>query len=260
MSFLYIGTFGSFIGYSAAMPLLIKINFFRSPIPTASASASTSPTTPSSARCVGSVARPFGGWLADRFGGARVTLGAFVGDDRRHARRAVHAAPARHGADAGPGQVAACAKDPSTFPGFTPAVVDAVNHNSDLFPWFLACFLFVFAATGIGNGSTYRMIPAIWKTYAKQAGAGRHAGADRGRRQGDQGGLGRARHRRRGRCARRVPDPDHVQLAVGRRPGRRRPRARSWSSPRFYVVCARGDLGLLPPAEVGDGARPASDR
>ncbi len=36
MSFLYIGTFGSFIGYSAAMPLLIKINFFRSPIPTES--------------------------------------------------------------------------------------------------------------------------------------------------------------------------------------------------------------------------------
>ena len=34
MSFLYIGTFGSFIGYSAAMPLLIKINFFNQPIPT----------------------------------------------------------------------------------------------------------------------------------------------------------------------------------------------------------------------------------
>src|SRR5688572_884887 len=33
MSFLYIGTFGSFIGYSAAMPLLIKINFWRQPVP-----------------------------------------------------------------------------------------------------------------------------------------------------------------------------------------------------------------------------------
>ena len=61
--------------------------------------------------------------------------------------------------------------DPSSFPGFPPAVVDAVDRNSGLFPWFLLCFLLVFAATGIGNGSAYRMIPAIWKTYAKQAGA-----------------------------------------------------------------------------------------
>ena len=38
-----------------------------------------------------------------------------------------------------------------------------MNTNSDIFPWFLLAFLFVFAATGIGNGSTYRMIPMIWK-------------------------------------------------------------------------------------------------
>ena len=76
MSFLYIGTFGSFIGYSAAMPLLIKINFWNQPVPDGRrASASTSPTTPSSARSSGSIARPFGGWLADKYGGARVTSG-----------------------------------------------------------------------------------------------------------------------------------------------------------------------------------------
>ena len=75
MAFLYIGTFGSFIGYSAAMPLLIKLNFWcwsrhRS------APASTSPTSRSSVPS--SAPRPgLRGWLADRFGGAKVTLGAF---------------------------------------------------------------------------------------------------------------------------------------------------------------------------------------
>ena len=47
----------------------------------------------------------------------------------------------------------------------------AVEHNSDIFPWFLLAFLFVFAATGIGNGSTYRMIPMIWKSRAMTVGA-----------------------------------------------------------------------------------------
>ena len=35
------------------------------------------------------------------------------------------------------------------------------DRNAEWFPFFLAFFLFVFAATGIGNGSTYKMIPAI---------------------------------------------------------------------------------------------------
>src|SRR5512144_651017 len=69
MAFLYIGAFGSFIGYSAAMPLLIKTQFggydpltyaFLGPL-------------------VGSIARPFGGWLSDRVGGARVTVAVFFG-------------------------------------------------------------------------------------------------------------------------------------------------------------------------------------
>jgi NNP family nitrate/nitrite transporter-like MFS transporter len=170
MSFLYIGTFGSFIGYSAAMPLLIKINFFRSPIPTASIGINFAYYAFLGA-LVGSVARPFGGWLADRVGGARVTLGAFVAMivgtlGVLFTLSRLDAVPAPD-----PAKVAAWTQDPSTFAGFPPAVVTAVNHNSDLFPWFLGCFLFVFAATGIGNGSTYRMIPAIWKARARSAGA-----------------------------------------------------------------------------------------
>jgi NNP family nitrate/nitrite transporter-like MFS transporter len=47
-----------------------------------------------------------------------------------------------------------------------PAVAEA---NQSLFPWFLGFFLCIFAATGIGNGSTYKMIPAIWRTEAERA-------------------------------------------------------------------------------------------
>ncbi|MEV4539753.1 MFS transporter [Asanoa sp. NPDC049518] len=113
MSFLYIGTFGSFIGYSAALPLLIKAEF---PAVAGVHFAALGPL-------VGSAARPFGGWLADRFGGAWVTVAAFV----------VMAA--------GVGAVL-------TSHGFTP---------------FLAAFLVLFVASGVGNGSTYRMIPAIFR-------------------------------------------------------------------------------------------------
>ena len=84
MSFLYIGTFGSFIGYSAAMPLLIKINFFRSPIPTESIGINFAYYAFLGA-LVGSIARPFGGWLADKYGGAKVTFVDVHRDDRRHA-------------------------------------------------------------------------------------------------------------------------------------------------------------------------------
>ncbi len=169
MSFLYIGTFGSFIGYSAAMPLLIKINFFRSPIPTESIGINFAYYAFLGA-LVGSIARPFGGWLSDKYGGAKVTLGAFIAMLLGTLTVIYTLTQLRTVPVAPPEKLAAWAKDPSSFPGFPPAVVDAVNHNSDIFPFFLVAFLFVFAATGIGNGSTYRMIPAIWKTYAASAG------------------------------------------------------------------------------------------
>ena len=51
-------------------------------------------------------------------------------------------------------------------PAKDPAIATA---NQSWFPWFLLAFLFVFAATGIGNGSTYRMIPLIWQTQARAA-------------------------------------------------------------------------------------------
>lgn len=121
MAFLYIGTFGSFIGYSAAMPLLIKLNF---------------PTIVFAyyafmGAAVGSLARPLGGWLADKYGGARVTLAAFAG-----------------------------------LVLFTLGVLWTLSVEAS-FAWFLGFFLLIFASTGIGNGSTYKMIPAIFRREAE---------------------------------------------------------------------------------------------
>jgi len=169
MAFLYIGTFGSFIGYSAAMPLLIKINFFRSPIPTESIGINFAYYAFLGA-LVGSLARPYGGKLADKFGGARVTFWTFVAMIAGTLTVIYTLTLLKPVPVAPPEKLAAWAEDPSSFPGFTPAVVEAVDYNSGIFPFFLLAFLFVFAATGIGNGSTYRMIPHIWKTYAKEAG------------------------------------------------------------------------------------------
>ena len=67
MSYIYIGTFGSFIGYSAAFPLLIKTQFPEVTV----AIAFLGPL-------VGSLSRPFGGLLADKVGGAIVTFWNFI--------------------------------------------------------------------------------------------------------------------------------------------------------------------------------------
>src|SRR5215468_1539354 len=67
MSYIYVGTFGSFIGYSAAFPLLIRTQFPSITI----AIAFLGPL-------VGSLARPLGGLLADKIGGAIVTFWNFI--------------------------------------------------------------------------------------------------------------------------------------------------------------------------------------
>jgi NNP family nitrate/nitrite transporter-like MFS transporter len=147
MSFLYIGTFGSFIGYAAAMPLLIKLNFWV-PEPAPLGTGIFFAYYAFLGAGIGSATRPFGGWLADKYGGAKVTLGAFV-----------------------------------TMIVFTLAVIWTLSQltpnptadpaiatdNKSWFPFFLAFFLCIFAATGIGNGSAYKMIPAIWRTEAERA-------------------------------------------------------------------------------------------
>ncbi|MFZ4701534.1 MAG: MFS transporter, partial [Candidatus Methylumidiphilus sp.] len=68
MCWLYTGTFGSFIGYSAGLPMLIKILF---PTVNPTQYAFLGPL-------VGALVRPVGGWLADKLGGARVTFWNFI--------------------------------------------------------------------------------------------------------------------------------------------------------------------------------------
>jgi NNP family nitrate/nitrite transporter-like MFS transporter len=116
MSFLYIGTFGSFVGYSAAFPLLMKTQFPEVTTNLAFLGA-----------LVGSVTRPLGGKLADRIGGARLTFWNFV--------------------------AMTCS-----------SVVLLWAVESHNLAAFLLVFLALFTTTGIGNGSTFRMIPVIFRT------------------------------------------------------------------------------------------------
>jgi NNP family nitrate/nitrite transporter-like MFS transporter len=137
MSFLYIGTFGSFLGYSAAFPLVLKIQFPSAPVGHVG---SAVVTMAFAGPLLGSVARPFGGWLSDRVGGARVTAACFV-----------------------------------LMGGGSYAVVAAVSSHS--LPLFLAAFGVLFAAAGAGNGSTYRMIPAIFAVTSADPAASRRESA-----------------------------------------------------------------------------------
>lgn len=155
MALIYIGTFGSFIGYSAAMPLLIKVNFWHQSDPADSGIGINFVHYAFLGALVGSLARPAGGWLADRYGGARVTLVSFLAMALGTlgvllTLTQLQPVPA------------------SGTPDQIRAVVDA---NAALFGWFLAAFVFVFAASGVGNGSAYRMIPAIWRAQASSAGS-----------------------------------------------------------------------------------------
>ena len=123
MCILYLATFGSFIGFSAAFPMLIKQSFpdvnplkvaFLGPL-------------------VSALFRPFGGWLADKLGGAKVTLINY---------------------------------------GVMALAVIAVMYflKAGNFAGYFACFMVLFITTGIGNGSTFRMIPVIFRTFHERLG------------------------------------------------------------------------------------------
>ena len=177
MSFLYIGTFGSFIGYSAAMPLLIKLNFWRQPVPDRRRHRHQLrllrvPRRPG--RLDGPPARRLAGRpVRRREGHARPrsaawslgTLGVLW------TLSLLEPCPRRPPRGAGRDQ-----GRPGAFE-FPPAVVNAVDANCDIFPLFLGMFLLIFLFTGIGNGSTYKMIPAIFKTEAERATDAGHPGA-----------------------------------------------------------------------------------
>ena len=127
MSFLYIGTFGSFIGFGFAFGQVLQ-NQFTESFATPLAAASLTWLGP----LLGSLIRPVGGSLADRFGGARITCWNFVA-------MAIGA-----------------------------AVVFTASQLESL-PLFVVGFVLLFVFSGIGNGSTYKMIPAIFRSQAQQS-------------------------------------------------------------------------------------------
>jgi len=132
MTLLYIMTFGSFIGYSFVFGLLIKDVFGKLP-GGAPNPAAPSPTLAFLGPLVGSLVRPVGGWLSDKFGGARVTQWSTVA------------------------MVAS-----AVAAGLCLTGVGTLAQPEARFPLAFALFLALFVAAGIGNGSTFRMIPMIF--------------------------------------------------------------------------------------------------
>jgi NNP family nitrate/nitrite transporter-like MFS transporter len=130
MSLLYIGTFGSFIGYAFALPLVIK-NTFPEFLAQHPFIATYLAGLGFVGALVGSLARPLGGWLSDRVGGARVTLVCFAG-----------------------------------MGAFTGVAIAGVNQHS--FTLFFSAYMVIFLFSGMGNGSTYRMIPAIFAELGRR--------------------------------------------------------------------------------------------
>ncbi|MDI1287072.1 MAG: MFS transporter [Reyranella sp.] len=137
MCWLYTGTFGSFIGYSAGFPLLAKTQF---PEINALQYAFLGPL-------LGALSRSLTGWIADRWGGGRVTFWVFV----------VMALGAL-------------------------GVVHFLEEKN--FAGFFAMFLLLFLASGVGNASTFQMIPAIMRKDMDRLMPG--ASADTRRMQSDK--------------------------------------------------------------------------
>lgn len=130
MCWLYVGTFGSFIGFSAGFAMLTMTLF-----------PDVNPLTYAFlGPLVGSLTRPLGGWVSDKVGGARVTMWTFIG--------------------------MACAV--VGVMAFLPGA-DGPGH----FTGFLLVFIVLFALSGVGNGSTFRMIPVIFLHERTAAARGR---------------------------------------------------------------------------------------
>jgi NNP family nitrate/nitrite transporter-like MFS transporter len=141
MSVIYTMTFGSFIGYSAGFALAIKVVFGFKHIEVDGVLTHdvVNPDAPSALTFawmgpfIGAFIRPVGGWIADRVGGARVTQWVAV----------VMTASALG--------VAYYLRE--AYASATP---------EDFFVPFFLLFLVLFAASGIGNGSTFRTIAIVF--------------------------------------------------------------------------------------------------
>lgn len=139
MTVIYTMTFGSFIGFSAALPLAIKVIFGFAHGPDGT-ELGINPNAPNAfayawlGPLIGSLVRPLGGWISDmKIGGAKVT------------------------------QIVTVVMVASAL-GVSHFMVQAYRSETpeQFFPAFLALFLVLFAATGVGNGSTFRSMGVMF--------------------------------------------------------------------------------------------------
>jgi NNP family nitrate/nitrite transporter-like MFS transporter len=140
IALLYIGTFGSFIGFSFAFGQLLQINFIASGHNTAQASLHAAQIA-FLGPLLGSLSRIYGGRLADRVGGGRVTLGAFC--------LMILAAGILVSTSTFGDHHAAGAASAATMIGY------------------VVGFIALFILSGIGNGSVYKMIPTIFEARSR---------------------------------------------------------------------------------------------
>ena len=139
---LYIVTFGSFIGFSMALPLSMKVIFGISHVPDASGVMQHTLPNPNAppvltyawiGAFVGAAVRPVGGWISDKWGGSIVTQ-----------------------------IISVIMVGASVAVGWVMQQAYASATPEQYFPAFLGLFVVLFAASGIGNGSTFRTIGVIY--------------------------------------------------------------------------------------------------
>ncbi|TNE62772.1 MAG: antiporter [Alphaproteobacteria bacterium] len=141
MTIIYTMTFGSFIGFSAALPLAIKVVFGYQHLVVDGVMTHTTanPNGPSALMYawmgpfIGALIRPVGGMLADRMGGAKVT------------------------------QIISLIMVAATLgvAYYMKAAYGSATPEAYFWP-FLILFIILFAATGLGNGSTFRTIAMVF--------------------------------------------------------------------------------------------------
>jgi NNP family nitrate/nitrite transporter-like MFS transporter len=139
---LYIVTFGSFIGFSMALPLAITVIFGYQHVADASGVMQhtlKNPNAPSALTYawmgpfIGAAVRPIGGWISDKLGGSIVTQ-----------------------------VISAVMVVASAWVGYVMMQAYGSATPEQYFPMFLGLFMVLFFATGIGNGSTFRTIGVIF--------------------------------------------------------------------------------------------------
>ena len=142
MTLLYIVTFGSFIGFSMALPLSMKVIFGVIHQPDANGVMQHTLTNPNAPTVlafawigpfVGAAVRPVGGWISDKWGGSIVTQ-----------------------------VISVIMVIASIAVGYVMMQAYASPTPEQYFPAFLGLFVVLFFASGIGNGSTFRTIGVIF--------------------------------------------------------------------------------------------------